>query len=130
MSQSSSRRVSAAAASRRPVRARVPAARTAIAGLALLTAMWMTPLAARQAREAPKIASCTLQVSGMTCGGCAAAVRSAAKKVEGVLEATVSHEKGTAEITYDPSKTTPEAIAKAITHKTGFTARVSRRGSS
>jgi copper chaperone len=66
----------------------------------------------------------TLKVEGMTCGGCAAAVKMAAEKVDGVKEAKVSHEKGTAEVVYDPDKTTPEAIAKAITEKSGFKASV------
>lgn len=64
----------------------------------------------------------TLTVEGMTCGGCAAAVKMAAEKVEGVKSAKVSHEKGTVDVTYDPEKTTPEAIAKAITENTGFKA--------
>lgn len=63
---------------------------------------------------------CTLTVSGMTCGGCATAVRIAAMKIVGVSEAKVSYEKGTAVITYDPEKTTPEAIARVITEKSGF----------
>ena len=48
----------------------------------------------------------------------------AAKKVDGVKDANVSYKKGVAEITYDPTKTSPEAIAKAITEKSGFKAEV------
>src|SRR5687767_12246178 len=65
---------------------------------------------------------CTLKVSGMTCAGCEAAVRVGARSVEGVTEATASYAKAAAEVTYDPLKTTPEAIAKAITDKSGFKA--------
>lgn len=68
----------------------------------------------------------TLTVEGMTCGGCAAAVKLAAEKVDGVKSAKVSYEKGTAEITYDPGKTNPEAIAKAITEHSGFKASAPR----
>jgi copper chaperone CopZ len=64
----------------------------------------------------------TLKVSGMSCGACAKTVEQAARKVEGVKAATASQPKGTARITYDPAKTTPEAIAKAISDKTAFTA--------
>lgn len=74
--------------------------------------------------EPQKTAVCTLKVTGMTCGGCAAAVKSAAKKVGGVKDAKVSYEKGLAEVTYDPAKTSPNAIAQAITKRSGFKAEV------
>jgi len=51
----------------------------------------------------------------------------AAKKIDGVKDATVSFEKKTADIRYDPTKTNPEAIAKAITAKTGFKASVPKK---
>jgi len=54
-------------------------------------------------------------------------VRTAAKTVDGVKEATASYKDGTAEIVYDPAKTTPEAIAQAITQKTGFKAQVPKK---
>lgn len=56
----------------------------------------------------------------MTCGGCAAAVKRAAQEVEGVTEADVTYEDGLAEVTYDPAKTSPTAIAEAITEQSGF----------
>lgn len=65
---------------------------------------------------------CTLKVSGMTCAGCEAAVRMAARSVEGVTDVKVSYAKGDAEVTFDPSKTTPGAIAKVITERSGFKA--------
>jgi copper chaperone CopZ len=67
---------------------------------------------------------CLLKVSGMSCGACAATVQKAAMKIDGVIAATVSQPKGTAEITFDPARTTPDAIARTITEKTGFTAEV------
>lgn len=79
---------------------------------------------AATAQDAQKMAVCTLKVTGMTCGGCAAAVKSAAKKVDGVTEANVSYEKGLAEVTYDPAKTNPKAIAQAVTERSGFKAEV------
>ena len=68
----------------------------------------------------------TLKVTGMTCGGCATAVKMAAKKVAGVTDATVSYEKGQAVVTYNPAKTNPAAIAKAITESSGFKAEVTK----
>lgn len=44
----------------------------------------------------------------------------AAKTVDGVKDCIADYKKGTAEVTYDPSKTTPDAIAKVISGKTGF----------
>ena len=75
-----------------------------------------------QAPAKPVTETCTLKVSGMTCAGCEAAVRIAARSVEGVAEVKVSYAKGNAEVTFDPSKTTPDAIAKVITDKSGFKA--------
>ena len=70
---------------------------------------------------------CVLKVSGMICGTCAATVEKTAKKIDGVKRAKVSQPKGTAEIAYDPAKTTPEAIAKIISEKTNFKADASRQ---
>jgi copper chaperone CopZ len=54
-------------------------------------------------------------------------VTRAAKSVEGVKDCKASYQKGTAEVVYDPSKTTPEAIAKAISDQTGFKATAPRK---
>lgn len=64
----------------------------------------------------------TLRVSGMACGACAATVEGVLKKVDGVTAVAVSQPKGTAEITFDPAKTTLEALAKVINEKTSFKA--------
>lgn len=79
-----------------------------------------TPSTATQA--APKV--CTLKVTGMTCAGCEAAVKIAVKRIVGVSAVTVSYDKALAQVTYDPAKTTPEAIAKIIKEKTGYKAEV------
>lgn len=44
----------------------------------------------------------------------------AAKSVDGVIECKADYRKGKAEVTFLPSKTTPEVIAKAIADKTGY----------
>lgn len=46
----------------------------------------------------------------------------AAKTVDAVKDCKANHKTGTAEVTYDPSRTTPEAIAKVISERTGFKA--------
>lgn len=68
--------------------------------------------------------TCTLKVSGMFCGACAKTVEQTAKKITGVIAVTASQPKGVAEIRYDPAKTSPAAIAKAITQRTPFKAEI------
>ena len=87
--------------------------------LALLVAGFLVSASA-QSKSTTKV--CTLKVSGMTCAGCEAAVKIAAKRVDGVSAVAVSYDKAAADVTYGPSKTTPQAIAKVITEKTGFKA--------
>lgn len=62
----------------------------------------------------------TLKVPKMDCAGCEVGVRIAASKVEGVKDVKTDSDKRTAEVTFDPSKTTAQAIASAITKETGF----------
>ncbi len=57
----------------------------------------------------------TLAIEGMTCAACAIGVESQLKGVDGVLSADVSWTKGTAVVTYDDGRTTPEEIARAST---------------
>jgi copper chaperone CopZ len=74
--------------------------------------------------EATKV--CTMKVTGMTCAGCEAAVKIAAKQIAGVKDAKASYAKGTAEVTYDSAKTSPDTIAKAIALKTGYKTEVAK----
>lgn len=101
-----------------------------VALVALVVAGWALTAEAQKQDQQAQAAQVTLKVEGMTCGGCAASVKMAAKRVDGVNDANVSHEKGTAEITYDPKKTSPSAIAKAITENSGFKASVPKEGTS
>jgi copper chaperone len=64
-----------------------------------------------------------LDVAGMTCGGCAVAVRAAVKKLEGVKKATVSYEGHSAVVTYDSAKVELSRILEAI-GDAGFRAKV------
>jgi len=90
----------------------------------------MRPATTPQAQVADQPArteTCRLKVSGMTCAGCEVAVRMAAKSVDGVTDVVVSHKTGRADVTYDPAKSTPSAVAKAITDGSGFKADVDSR---
>ena len=72
------------------------------------------------------ITTCTLKIERMTCGGCEGAVKVAAKRVDGVTAVTASYKTKLAQVTFDSSKTSPDAIARAITEKSGFKAEVVR----
>lgn len=54
----------------------------------------------------------------------------AAKTVDGVEDCIADYRTRTAEVRFDPSRTTPEAIAKAISEKTGFKARAPAKADS
>lgn len=95
---------------------------TVIATVVLASGMMGPAPADAQEKAKAETKVCTLKVTGMTCGGCEAAVRGAARRVAGVTDVKVSYAKGSAEVTYDPRKTTPEAIAKVITQRSGFKA--------
>lgn len=69
----------------------------------------------------PATSVVTLNITGMTCGGCAIAARKVLTRLDGVSKADVSYEKGNAVVTYDPAKTDAQKMIAAI--KTlGYTA--------
>lgn len=61
------------------------------------------------------IETVTLEVQGMTCAACPITVKKALKKVPGVTDVKVDYKSGFAEVNYDPEKTSPDELAKAIT---------------
>jgi copper chaperone len=63
------------------------------------------------------------RVTGMTCGGCEAAVRLAVKRLEGITEVEASYEESKVTVTYDATAAKPEDIVKAI-EKLGYKAEV------
>lgn len=62
----------------------------------------------------PTAVTSTFAVEGMTCGGCAAAVEHRVGRLEGVRSVDASYERGTAVVTYDRAKVSPDAIVEAI----------------
>lgn len=56
----------------------------------------------------------TLTVTGMTCGACALRVERALAEAPGVHAAEVDVARGSATISYDPSATTPGALAERV----------------
>jgi mercuric ion binding protein len=70
----------------------------------------------------------TLGVEHMTCPACPITVRKALSQVAGVSASTVDMQAHTATVTFDPARTTPEALAAAVS-QAGYPARVLRDGS-
>lgn len=62
----------------------------------------------------------TLNVTGMTCGGCENAVRRVVSSVTGVAAVTASHRENRVTVDYDPAQADRDAIARAI-QTAGFT---------
>ena len=58
--------------------------------------------------------SATLEIKGMTCASCPLTVKQLLKKQPGVSEASVDYKSQRAQVKFDPDKTQPEQLAKAI----------------
>ncbi|EMI11230.1 copper ion binding protein [Anoxybacillus gonensis] len=56
----------------------------------------------------------TLQVQGMTCGHCKAAVTSALEQLDGVSRVEVHLQEGTVDVDYDETKVSVEKLKEAI----------------
>ncbi len=56
----------------------------------------------------------TIEISGMTCAGCAMNVEQALKRLPGVKSVEASYEKGQAVVEYDPAKVKTEQLKAAI----------------
>ncbi len=56
----------------------------------------------------------TLNISGMTCGGCVKSVTKVLEALDGVTKAEVSLENASATITYDADKIQPTALIEAV----------------
>lgn len=89
------------------------------AALAVIGLIGLAPVSAGETHATVS----KFEVSGMTCGGCSAAVRLAVKKMDGVEDVEVSHDDNSATVKYDADKVTPEDIVKVI-EKQGFKAKV------
>ncbi len=80
----------------------------------------------RRATPPPATAAKTaFDVERMTCASCALTVRAALRAVEGVYDGRVDVEQGKAWVRYDPKRTDPQAIARAIS-AAGYPARPAR----
>lgn len=69
---------------------------------------------ASAAQPAAASQAVTFAVQGMTCAGCVLSTRKVLTRLPGVTNADVSYEKGTAVVTYDPTKVTEAQMIAAI----------------
>lgn len=65
----------------------------------------------------------TLDVQNMTCATCPLTVQQVLKRQAGVAEAQAEMKTASARVTFDPSKNTPEALARAVT-EAGYPSKV------
>lgn len=56
----------------------------------------------------------TMNVQGMTCGGCVASVTRVLKAVPGVADVSVTLQPGAARVTFDPAQTGAPALRTAV----------------
>lgn len=56
----------------------------------------------------------TLNVTGMTCGGCENAVKRGLARLDGVGEVTASHAVARVVVTFDPNRVSPDEIRARI----------------
>ncbi len=92
-------------------------------GLFVANSNFLAPASSPAAATAPSdlapaqvnVETAKLKVDGMWCSSCSYIVRSVLMEVPGVLDAQVSMRAKTAIVTYDQTKTTPDALVAATT---------------
>ena len=87
--------------------------------LALVALVASNPLPAEETADTLTVSR--FHVEGMTCGGCEVGLRMAVGKLDGVDDVEASYKEGSAAVTYDVDKVTPDEIIAAIA-KLGYTA--------
>src|SRR5665213_3759048 len=80
-----------------------------------------TPITRAPTAAIPTSAEATIEVNGMNCASCVAQVEKAAQALPGVGQCDVDLAMGKARVRFDPDRTTPQAIAAAIS-QTGYEA--------
>ncbi len=73
-----------------------------------------TAQASTDLKEVSQMEQCTLEVTGMTCGGCSSAITKALEKTPGVTSAKVSLEDARAIVEYDPDQVKLDALIAAV----------------
>ncbi len=91
-----------------------------LAALALIVSPWLLAVPAASAQTEAAVAATSvhaqevvLDVEGMTCAACTTTVSRALTRLDGVLEAQVTHEPAQATVRYDPARVSVEALTRA-----------------
>lgn len=79
------------------------------------------PAAISTAFRPASVVSAELRIEGMTCEGCAAAIRSKLLESPGVVAAEVDYPAGRAHLQYDPAKTDPARLIE-VANASGYRA--------
>lgn len=79
----------------------------------LVLLLWVFAAAAPLPAAADATQTVTLEVKNMTCAACPITVKKAITRVPGVVSATVDYDSRSAVVTFDPDKTSIEAITRA-----------------
>jgi len=97
-----------------------------VSALGLIASPWLLAGPFQHTRSTPAVASTTLaadevilDVDGMTCASCAATVRTALMRLDGVLDAEVTYTPARATVRYEPGRVSIEALKKA-TRNAGY----------
>ena len=108
----------------------VVAGSIALGGLAVVGGARFCPCGAAAYAQTAATATATvaIPIEGMDCPACAAAIRIALKKLDGVKDAKVSYEAKQAVVEYAPDKVTPEQLAAAV-NRLGYKASLPGKGS-
>ncbi|MEI6501428.1 MAG: heavy-metal-associated domain-containing protein [Armatimonadota bacterium] len=89
--------------------------RVQVAGVLMALSVQPAPEQGQAAPADATLQQAIFKVSNILCGMCSQSVQKALQATAGVTQVNVT-EAGIATVTYDPAKTTVEALAKAITH--------------
>ena len=101
--------------------------RAVLFSILVAMATFLPPLAGPASAAQAKTA--VLDVKGMTCRACPITVSLALRRVPGVIDASADFDSKTATVTYDPDRTTVQALTRA-TAQAGYpsTVRTDRQG--
>lgn len=91
------------------------------AGIVLAVGALVAANPLQASEDADTLTVSRFHVEGMTCGGCEVGLRMAVGKLDGVDDVEASYKEGSAAVTYDVDKVTPDEIIAAIA-KLGYTA--------
>lgn len=80
----------------------------------LIALLWSVLAVVAIAAEQQELETLALDVEGMTCGDCAESINAVLQEIDGVAEAATDFASATAQVRYDPAKTSPDEMIAAV----------------